>query len=204
MTWQQSSVPDSDVRKISFKDFTLRTSTPIHPRKSSDFSGTFDLGEYDVEPDFDVEPDSYVEPDSNVEPKSDAEPESDVEPNLFLTDFNNERDLPDEVAPSRALDSLGRLIDLGRDSLRKPDISIVHQSISTDPLQWSSRDHISHGNDKIICMVENKLKDKKAAVKQLEGYAKDYGYESSPLMRLFTFVIGDRGLEVELGPIILM
>lgn len=45
-------------------------------------------------------------------------------------------------------------------------------------------------------MVENKLKDKKAAVKQLEGYAKDYGYESSPLMRLFTFVIGDRGLEV--------
>jgi hypothetical protein len=192
MTWQQSSVPDSDVRKISFKDFTLRTSTPIHPRESSDFLGTFDLGEYDVEPD------------SNVEPKSDAEPESDVEPNLFLTDFNNERDLPDEVAPSRALDSLGRLIDLGRDSLRKPDISIVHQSISTDPLQWSSRDHISHGNDKIICMVENKLKDKKAAVKQLEGYAKDYGYESSPLMRLFTFVIGDRGLEVELGPIILM
>ncbi|KAF9070204.1 hypothetical protein BDP27DRAFT_1420243 [Rhodocollybia butyracea] len=83
-----------------------------------------------------------------------------------------------------------------RDSLRKPDISIVHQGVPTHPLQRSSHDHISHGNDKMICMAENKLKDKKAAVKQLEGYARDYGYESSPLMRLFTSVVGDRGLKV--------
>lgn len=103
------------------------------------------------------------------------------------------KSLPDEVAPPRALDNVGRLVDLARDALRRPDLSIIHQSI---PRPKSNQDIFPYGNDKTICMVENKLVDKNAAIEQLQSYANEYGHESSPLMWFFAFVVGIRGLEV--------
>ncbi|KAJ7029062.1 hypothetical protein C8F04DRAFT_1398582 [Mycena alexandri] len=89
---------------------------------------------------------------------------------------------------SAGLDIVERIVNLARDGLRRPDISIIHQGLIGPEAPAPT--------EMTICMAENKVKNPAAAVKQLKGYAEAYGRDSSPNMRFFAFILGDRGLEV--------
>jgi hypothetical protein len=155
--WLNSGEISFDVDDVDFPEFSPRTSTPSQPSKSSRGNDTrWNTSPFDAEVSFPSLNRSRRRAEFTVHKESESPLQ--VEP----------RSLPDQVAPPCALDSLGRLIDLGRDSLRRPDVSIVHQSVHAP----YHNQEISHGPvyeiDKTICMAENKLMDKKAAVRQLQ------------------------------------
>ncbi|KAJ7361429.1 hypothetical protein DFH08DRAFT_373956 [Mycena albidolilacea] len=90
--------------------------------------------------------------------------------------------LPDSVR----IDLLNRLVTFTRNSLQKPDLSVMYQNIPG-----------AEGAPEVtISMAENKLRNAKAAIAQLRRYAKKYGRQASPRMRFFAFTLGQHGLQV--------
>ncbi|KAJ7845496.1 hypothetical protein B0H14DRAFT_3139033 [Mycena olivaceomarginata] len=79
-------------------------------------------------------------------------------------------DGPSALPDSVGVDMLNPLVHLAQESIRRPDVSIVYQGVPGA---------MGVPAEKTICMAENKLKDTRAAVDQLRGYAKEYGQESS-------------------------
>ncbi|KAJ7765814.1 hypothetical protein DFH07DRAFT_1058752 [Mycena maculata] len=87
-------------------------------------------------------------------------------------------------------DMLKRMVNMARDGLRRPDVSVIHQDV------LDADSSVFAAMERPICMAENKLKNMSAAIRQLKEFAQAYGRDTSPRMRFFAFALGRKGLEV--------
>jgi hypothetical protein len=95
-----------------------------------------------------------------------ALPEDNATPLVLTPRAENVSTLP----ASARFDQLNRVVLLAKEGLQRPDLSVMFQNVKGAP----------GAPETTIVMCENKLRNGRAAIRQLKRYAEKYGRDTPP------------------------